>query len=322
MTLRQLLRQPFVKTAFAKQVDLTGRHVIITGAGPNSLGYASAKVLASWGALVIITTRKDTAATLKSMSSELAEEGVIANISGYELDLCEADSVKQFVQWYLETHGNRLDILMNNAGIHLDLMAKRKEPQLTADGHEIVWRTNFLGAAHLTHCLLSLLQATGDEYGDARIVNVSSQIHSKGTNEHLLAPNTFYNSWKAYGLSKLAMIHYSNELHRRFANRHKLQSYALHPGGTSGTYTNVATKGLEGSPVIGFLYKLGAPIERLFMSSAEEGAQTQIYCATSPDAEGGHYYVNCEIGEASDQSRDQKAAEQLWHETGQWISGL
>ena len=322
MNLRQLLRKPFVNTPFAKETSLKGKHVIVTGVGPGSLGYETARTLARWGAVVIVTTRRNTASMVAALSESLGKEGINASIDGHELDLCDANSVNQFTQWYLDNWGERLDILVNNAGVHLDLMSKWKEPKLTDDGHEIQWRTNYLGTAHLTHKLLPLLQKTGDSEGDARIVNVVSQIHSRGSNSALFDPDTAYESWKFYGLSKLAMIHFSHELNRRLADEHKLQSYCLHPGGASGTYTDVATKGFEGSPIIGFLRKLGAPIERLFMSTAEEGAQTQIHCATSTQAVGGHYYFNCEIGEASTDSNDEEAARRLWKETLDWINGL
>jgi len=322
MNLRQWLRKPFVNTPFADVADLKGKHVIVTGVGPGSLGYESAKILARWGALVIVTTRRNTVATVQALTADLARENITAQIDGHELDLCDAGSVEQFTQWYLQSHGERLDILMNNAGVHLDLMSRWKEPKLTEDGHEIQWRTNYLGTVHLTHNLLPLLQQTGDTQGDARVVNVVSQIHSRGSNEALFDPDTEYESWKFYGLSKLAAIHFSNELNRRFAQPNNLQAYSLHPGGASGTYTEVASKGFESSPIIGFLRKLGAPIEKLFMSTAEEGAQTQIYCATSPHAEGGHYYFNCEIGEPSAESHDREAASRLWRETLEWVNGL
>lgn len=322
MNLRQLLRKPFVNTPFAKESNLKDKHIIVTGVGPGSLGYEAAKTLARWGAVVIVTTRSNTASIVTALKGDLASEGINANIDGHELDLCDAGSVNQFTQWYLDKWGERLDTLMNNAGVHLDLMSKWKEPKLTADGHEMQWRTNYLGAAHLTHKLLPLLQKTGDSCGDARIVNVVSQIHSRGSNSALFDPDTPYESWKSYGLSKLAMIHFSHELNRRFAQKNNVQSYCLHPGGASGTYTEVSTKGFEGSPIIGFLRKLGAPIEKLFMSTAEEGAQTQIHCATAPQAEGGHYYKDCAIGETSPETRDEKSAGRLWQETLDWINGL
>ncbi|MCZ6502184.1 MAG: SDR family NAD(P)-dependent oxidoreductase [Gammaproteobacteria bacterium] len=322
MTIRQFIRNFFVKTPYAPTTDLTGKHAIVTGTGSGSLGFETAKTLARWGAVVIVTTRGNTASIVKALKGELAEENINAQIDGHELDLCGAESVDAFAQWYLDHYGQRLDILVNNAGVHLDLMSKWKEPKLTEDGHEIQWRTNYLGTAHLIHKLLPLLQKTGDSQGDARIVNVVSQIHSKGSNQALFDPNTPYESWKFYGLSKLAMIHFSHELDRRFAKQHNLQSYCLHPGGASGTYTDVATKGFEGSPIIGFLRKLGAPIEKLLMSTPEEGAQTQLHCATSPQAEGCHYYFNCEICEASAESKDEEAASRLWRETLDWINGL
>lgn len=311
MTLRQLLRRPFVDTPYAQEVDLKGKHVIVTGASAASLGYATARTLARWGARVTVTSRRDTGEIVKTLQQELQKAGNSALIDGHELDLCDASSVNNFSQWYLQNHGERLDILVNNAGVHLDLMSKWEQPTLSEDGHEIQWRTNYLGTAHLTHNLLPLLQQTGEKLGDARVVNVGSQIHSRARNEALFDPDTSYNSWKSYAMSKLAMIHLSHELNRRFANLHNLQSYCLHPGGTSGTYTEVADKGFANAPIIGFLRKLGAPLERLFMCTPEEGAQTQLYCATAPEAVGGHYYVHCAIGQASRDSEDQATAGRL-----------
>jgi len=311
-----------VDTLYAKEARLQGKHVIVTGAGSGSLGYETAKTLARWGALVIVTTRRNSGTIVDALKSELREENIDPFISGHELDLCSTESVDLFTQWYLKHYGERLDILVNNAGIHLDLMSKWKEPKLSGDGHEIQWRTNYLGTAHLTHNLLPLLQKTGESQGDARIVNVVSQIHRRGSNEALFDPDTPYESWKFYGLSKLAMIHFSHELNRRFAGRHNLQSYCLHPGGASGTYTDVAAKGFANSPVIGFLRRLGTPIERLFMSTAEEGAQTQLHCATSQEARGGNYYFNCAIGQASEDSNDEESARRLWEITQEWINGL
>jgi len=322
MTLRQLLRRPFMATPYAEQVDLKGKNVVVTGASEGSLGYATARTLARWGALVVVTSRRNTAAIVDTLQQELQKQGDSALIIGHELDLCDANSVNSFCQWYLQNHGERLDILVNNAGVHLDLMSKWEEPTLSEDGHEVQWRTNYLGTAHLTHKLLPLLQQTGDKFGDARVVNVGSQIHSKARNEALFDPGTSYNSWKSYGMSKLALIHFSHELNRRFSETHKLQSYCLHPGGTGGTYTAVADKGFANAPVIGFLRKLGAPLERLFMSTPEEGAQTQLYCATSPEAVGGYYYVNCAIGQASENSNDRATAKRLWDSTQEWLNNL
>ena len=322
VSIRSWLRGFFVDTPFAQAVNLAGKQVVVTGASPCSLGYETARTLARWGAQVVVTSRGDVSAIVQALQEQLEAEGVAARVTGHPLDLCDAESVSEFARWYREHCGDRLDVLVNNAGVHLDLMAKWKEPRLSDDGHELQWRTNYLGTVQLTHELLPLLKQTGERHGDARVVNVGSQIHARARNEALFDANTSYNSWKFYGMSKLALIHFSNEFNRRYAEAHKLQSYCLHPGGVSGVYTGVADKGFANAPLVSFLRKLGAPIERLFMSTAEEGAQTQIYCATSPDATGGHYYVNCAIGQASEAAANQAAAQQLWDNTQLWLQSL
>ena len=317
-----MLRRPFIQTCMAGPVVLAGRHAIVTGAGRGSLGYETAKTLARWGAAVVVTTRRDTASIVAALHRDLRDEGIDATLAGHELDLSDAHSVTDFVKWIEQNHGERLDILVNNAGVHLDLMSKWKDPKLSADGFETHWRTNYLGTAHLTHALLPLLRKTGDQHGDARIVNVVSQLHSKGSNEALFDTSMPYNSWRSYGRSKLALIHFTFESQRRFARANNLQSYALHPGGTSGAYTNVADKGFEGRRIVGFLRRIGAPLEKLFMASAEEGAQTQIHCATAADAEGGHYYLHCRIADAAPDTQNEDAAERLWRETLDWLGTL
>ena len=144
-------------------------------------------------------------------------------------------------------------------------------------------------------------------------------LHSRGTNEGLFATGAPYESWKAYGLSKLGLIHFSFELHRRFADSDNLRSYCLHPGGKSGVRTNVAATGLEGKRIIGLLRKLSGPIESLFQASPEEGSQTQIFCATAENSASGHYYVNCAVAEPSSEARDAAAAARLWQQTIDWI---
>lgn len=172
----------------------------------------------------------------------------------------------------------------------------------------------------LTNSLLPLLLRTGRDVGEARVVNVVSQLHSRGSNALLFDANRAYESWQAYGLSKLALMHYTNELHRRFSASDHLKSYSLHPGGRSGTYTNIASKGLAGHAAVGLIRRCAAPLERLLMASAEQGAQTQLHCATSRAATSGHYYVNCQIAKGSADSLDEHAARRLWDDTQAWLN--
>jgi len=309
-------RRLFVKTALAERVPLDGKKVIVTGASPGSLGFETAGVLASWGASIVFTTRKNPEATRAALLQG-TNDG-LPRVSGHALDLCDSDSVGRFVQWYLDTEGDELDALVNNAGVHLDLMSQWKEPHLSDDGFEIHWRANYLGTMHLTHLLLPALKRAAERTGEARIVNVVSKLHFKGSNSALFGGPEPYDSWKAYGGSKLALIHATFEAQRRFANEHGIQSYCLHPGAVS---TNVATKGLEGTWA-GRARNALLSVEGVFLKSPEEGAQTQIYCATAPGLSGGIYYEECAPAEVSQESNDSKVAHRLWDETEAWVSSL
>ena len=313
-------RRLFVKTAIAEQVDMRGKRVIVTGASPRSLGFETARTLAEWGASVAITTRNDPEATARALSESIgrARAGAAAQVKGHHLDLCDADSAARFVEWYLDSEGEALDVLVNNAGVHLDLMSRWKEPHLSNDGFEIQWRTNFLGTMHLTHLLLPALQEAAATHGEARIVNVGSKIHVKGSNTALFGGPEPYDSWKAYGGSKLALLHATFEAQRRLAEEYGVQSYCLHPGAVS---TNVAEKGLAGTWA-GRIRNALLAVEGVFLKSPEEGAQTQIHCATAPRLPGGIYYEECAPAEFSTEALDVAVAARLWNETEAWIQAL
>ena len=316
MSVHDFIRARFVRTAYAEPVDVTGKSMIVTGASPGSLGFETARTLASWGASVVITTRSNTDAAADALRARLQYAEARQRVYAHELDLAYSDSVASFVRWLVENHGDRLDALINNAGIHLDLLSRWKEPRLTDDGFEIHWRTNHLGSAHLTHLLLPLLERTGRATGDARVVNVVSHLHVKGSNDDLFGRTRPYDSWAAYGNSKLALMHMTRVLQRRYAEQSHLQAYCLHPGSV---FTKVADKGLEGTGMIEKARNALSPVEAFFLKTPEEGAQTQIHCATHPRLPGGLYYEDCRPAEASKDAEDAGVAARLWTETEAWI---
>lgn len=297
------LRRLFVSAPVAEPVDLRGKRIIVTGTSPGSIGFATAQTLARWGARVIITTRSDTEATVAALRAASGGE-----VQGHGMDLTDASSVKQFSDWYIKTQGEQLDVLINNAGIHLDLRSQWETPHLSADGVEIHWRTNYLGTSQLTHLLLPLLCKTAGHSGDARVVNVVSMLHTRGNNAGLFQPPQPYNSWVAYGLSKLALVHATFEIQRRYGAQ-QVQAYCLHPGAV---FTHIADKGLEGHSLLLALRKKLSAFEKFFLLTPEEGAQTQIYCATRPGLQGGLYYQKCRPAQASPQSLDTEVSARLW----------
>ena len=206
--------------------------------------------------------------------------------------------MRAFAEWLATTTGGRLDVLVNNAGIHLDLRSTWKSAQLL-DGHEVHWRTNYLGTAHLTRLLLPMLAETARREGQARVVNVVSKLHERGRNEWLFDGVAPYDSWAAYGTSKLALVHEAAEIERRYGAA-GVHGYSLHPGSV---YTRIADRGLETAPVLGRLRKVFAPLERRALLTPEQGARTTVFCATSPDAVPGGYHRSGRAAEPSPDAR-------------------
>jgi NAD(P)-dependent dehydrogenase (short-subunit alcohol dehydrogenase family) len=279
---------------------LSGKSVLVTGATPGSLGHATARALLADGADVVVTTRS-------AVEEAVRESGAR---TGHALDLSDAASVEAFSAWYAREVG-QLEVLVNNAGIHLDLRSSWKEPHLTPDGYELHWRTNYLGTAHLTDRLLPLLETAQD----ARVVHVVSKLHTRGRNEGLFAPLSPYDSWVAYGTSKLGLVHHAGELSRR----HRVTAVSVHPGSV---YTHIADRGLEGHRVLSGLRRVFAPLERRALLSPEVGARTTVHCVTTADLMPGGYYARSALAEPSAEAQDQAVAALLWDETQKWLSGL
>lgn len=300
----------------AESSDLQGRHFLVTGCAEGSLGFATALGLLERGAVVSLTVRQNSHLIAASLC-QLLDGQYHHNIHAFNLDLSSFDSVEQFVRAY-QVADLPLDVLINNAGIHLDLMSKWTSPQCSADGHEIQWRVNYLGTGHLTLRLLPLLSSSAKSSGDSRVVNVVSQLHSKGLNSEFFEPQRPYNSWHAYGQSKLALVHLTRSINRHFAQV-GINSYCLHPGAV---YTNVAGKGLANTGIIEKVRNALAPIEKLFLKTPAQGAQTQIHCATAAKESlvSGGYYRSSKVVAASGEADNAEVAEDLWVKLERWLA--
>jgi NAD(P)-dependent dehydrogenase (short-subunit alcohol dehydrogenase family) len=167
-----------------------------------------------------------------------------------------------------------LDILVNNAGIMMTPF------ELSVDGIEMQFATNYVGHFLLTRRLLDLLVASKP----SRIVNVSSEGHrlcySEGIAFGGLNEEQQYGRIGAYGQSKLANVLFTQELAKRLQHSGVFIN-ALHPG-------EVAT---ELARHLWFMQPL-----QYFMMSPDTGALTTLYAATSPEIEEkqltGKYFVS------------------------------
>ncbi|GAB7042468.1 SDR family oxidoreductase [Catenuloplanes niger JCM 9533] len=195
-----------------------------------------------------------------------------AKLRTLPLDLASLRSVAELGE-SLVAEGRPLDILVNNAGV----MAPRRR-QVTADGHELQVGGNYLGHFALTAHLLPLLAAATAP----RIVSMSS-VHSVLARTDLDDFNgADYRPFRQYARSKLAMLMFARELHKRStAGGWGLSSIAAHPGA-------VITGLGAGNPLL-LINRMTYKVPFLWQR-VDTGVLPALYAATSPAAESGAFY--------------------------------
>ncbi|WP_426441456.1 SDR family oxidoreductase [Bradyrhizobium genosp. P] len=252
----------------------TGRLIVVTGTG--GLGYECALASARAGADIILAgrNRNKGEASIAKVRSSVAS----ANIRFEQLDLADLASIEEFGRRLRDTC-ERVDVLINNAAV---IMTPRR--QVTKDGFELHFGTNYLGHFALTAYVMPLLR----KGRDPRVVSVCALAANRGAinfgdlqSEHRYAPMA------AYGLSKLASLMFSLEFHRRsIAGQWGIKSIAAHPG-----LARTDSSGLRADKTrenrMPFLLRLIAP---LLFQPPEQGALPLLFAATSAEAESGGYY--------------------------------
>lgn len=254
--------------------DQSGKLAIITGA-TSGLGLETALGLAGAGAEVVLAGRNPVKGQAAERVIRQRHRGAKARFE--VVDLARLSSVADFADRMLSA-GRPINILVNNAG----LMAPRTR-QITADGFELQFGTNYLSHFALTGRLLPLLTA-----GKARVVELSSTAHRSGK-IHFddLNFEHGYKPFPVYGQSKLAMLMFAIELDRRSnAKSWGLTSVAAHPG-------FARTDLVDNGPAVGasaFLTSAIKLIVRTIGHSASAGALPILMAATLPGVKGGEYF--------------------------------
>jgi retinol dehydrogenase-12 len=255
--------------------DLEGRTALITGAN-TGIGRATAAELARRGARVYIASRSQ--AKGEEAAAAIAADTGNKSVGCLRLDLADLGSVRACATTFLNL-GQPLHILINNAGF-------AGQRGITRDGFELAFGVNYLGHFALTTALLECLEASAP----ARVINLAGGAHSsaKGIDFEAVRRRTRSLAGSPeYAVSKLCMVLFSQELAGREKDR-GVTAYAVHPGVVASDIWR----------------RLPRPVRALVtmrMPSAEQGARTSVYCATSPEVAGdsGGYYEDCRQREPS-----------------------
>jgi NAD(P)-dependent dehydrogenase (short-subunit alcohol dehydrogenase family) len=270
----------------ARDAAVREKVFLITGANAG-IGRAAAERIAAAGGTVVLVCRD-------RARCDAARREIVTRTGNTRVETAIADLASQREVRHLadeiRTRFGRLDVLINNAGV----ITKTRE--LTEDGLERQFAVNHLAPFLLTRLLLPLLT----ESAPSRIITVASEAHREGRIDFDdLQGARSYRALRAYRQSKLANVLFTRELARRLQGT-GVTANALHPG-------VVVSKLLFGG------WKI-AKLARPFLKTPEEGAETVVYLALSPDVAGvsGQYFIDCRPAEPSRRAQDPEATRRLW----------
>ena len=275
----------------ANKQSMRGKVCMVTGA-TSGIGQVTAAALAMQGAHVIVVGRNR--AKAQQVVGEIRRQSGNDAVWYLLADFSDLQQVRELAAAFSAQY-SQLDVLVNNAGTYFN--TRHPAP----GGVEMTFHVNHLAHFLLTNLLLETLTASAP----ARIVNVTSRAHEYDNMDFDdLGFERSYFGMKAYARSKLANLLFTYELARRLAGS-GVTVNAVHPGGVA---TDIWRTNF---PVLGPAIKW---VMSLFALTPEEGADTLIYLASSPDVKGvtGKYFVEREAIASSPLSYDEQVAARLW----------
>ncbi len=291
--------------------DLHGKVVVITGA-TSGIGQVAAERLAGMGARIVQVARDRERG--EAALERLRAQAPAAAHSIHYADLLRLSEMRR-VAAEIAGAEPRIDVLVNNAGA---LFGTRE----LVEGFERTFALNHLAYFVLAQALRDRLAAAAP----ARVVDTASDAHHAGSldlddlQSARLYGRRDLGTWLRYGgpgfavyaRSKLCNILFTRELARRLAGT-GVTANSLHPG-------FVATRFGDQS---GGLLSLGVRIAKRFALSPEEGAETLVHLASSPEVDGvtGEYFHRCRPATPSREAGDDALAGRLWQETAR-LAGL
>jgi NAD(P)-dependent dehydrogenase (short-subunit alcohol dehydrogenase family) len=280
-------------------IDLTGRTYLVTGV-TSGLGQETVRVLLLRGARVVAIGRSHDKVVEALRSFPSADQ-----VLPVACDLSDLASVALAVRTVTES-SIQLDAIVLNAGI----MALPKLELV--NGYERQFFNNHIGHFYLGRLLTPLLAPLG------RVVVLSSEAHRAaprvGIDFDNLRGQKGYDTWGAYGRSKLANLLFALELGERLQAEGKI-AHAVHPGVIQTPLNR------HMSLLLRSFYPIGNAV---FMKSVPEGAATQVYLATHPDVpyDRSSYWSSCNIKQPTPMALSLELRKKLWEVSTQIVNDI
>ncbi len=266
---------------------LINKKIILITGSTDGIGKETAIKLLEVGAHVIIHGRNLKKAKL--FLKEIRSKTGLNSISAVYGDLSSIDQILDMAD-QVNKKFNRLDILINNAGIY------RNERSVSQNGIEETLAVNYIAPFILTNLLLELLK----KGKSSRIINVVSQVHSNQLEFKNLQLEIGYTAVKAYAHSKTCLIMFTYLLAEKLKNS-AITVNCLHPG-------VINTKLLDAA-----MGMVGAP--------GSIGADNLIHAVTASELEGiTSKYLNMKhIEPSKDITYNKEIQVKLWQKTEEII---
>lgn len=278
---------------------MTGRVCVVTGA-TRGIGRATAEGLGTLGAtLVLVCRRREDG---EAVAAGIAKQGKGPAPEVVQADLSGMAAVRNAAGEILRRH-DAVHVLVNNAGV------VPRQREVTEDGLETQFAVNHLAPFLLTHLLLPALRKAAP----SRVVTVSSTTHHGALVDFDdLQSERDYDSAAVYAVTKLMNVLFTYELARRLRGT-GVTANCLHPGA-------VATRLLADYMRVPLV---GGAVAKAFGATPEQGADTVLYLAASPQVASvtGRYFANRRETRSSPVSYDEATARRLW-DVSERLAGL
>ncbi|KAJ7691418.1 hypothetical protein B0H17DRAFT_1331095 [Mycena rosella] len=276
---------------------IAGKNVLVTGTSRNGIGFDTARAIAKYAGLVIITGYN--VERLQLSADGIRKEVPTANIRTLVLNLSSLAAVRKAAE-EVNAYSEPLHVLIHNAADTSGVYA------ITADDIESQMAINHFSPFLLTKLLLPKLLASTSPNWLPRIV-VLAQARSRSEQA---------NFWGRYPEAKAAGVLTALALAKR--GEGKLRAYSLHPGVI---FTNVHTKEaiIPGLKAIG---ESSVPVsdepnlEGTNWKTIPQGAATTVVAAFDPrlNDKSGSFLDDCVVAndKRSAVNSDPANAEKLW----------